>query len=212
MSLRLRFPVCLVIGAVFLLSTAAIAGGPQIKKTSLGTGAKVGFGEIKYHHTCVWFRVLFISGDFFKDLQGQETPNGIKFRNKKNKTTYTSFPDPLIVAVEAIPLKCNPLEMPPDYASGLMEAPSFEVAWKGGDETRRVGLLGSEEHHYPRYGFAWTYFLTVPSAAVPLTDSLVIDVSLRHGICQTQLTANLDPRKQHVIIKTCDFGKDGDHD
>jgi len=202
MSLRLRFSVHFLIGAVCLLSTAAAAGEPQIKKTPFGIGAEVGSGLIEYHKTCVLFRVLFISGDFFKDLQEHKTPNGIEFRKKK--ATYASFPDPLIVDVEAIPWKCSTAEAtPPDYASGLMEAPSFEVAWKRGDETRRIELLATEEHHHP-LRFGWSYLLTVPSASVPLTDSLVIDVSLRHGICQTNLTVNLDPREHRMIPSTCD--------
>jgi len=204
MSLRVRYPVRFLIVAVCLLSTAATAGEPQIKKTPFGIGAEVGSGLIKYHETCVFFRVLFISGDFFGDLQEHKTPNGIEFRKKKNKATYTSFPEPLIVDLEASPWKCGRTEMtPPDYASGLMEAPSFDVAWKRGDETRRVELLATEEHHHPlRLG--WSYLLTVPSASVPLTDSLVINVSLRRGICQLQLTANLDPTEHRMIANTCD--------
>jgi hypothetical protein len=204
MSPRLRFLGPLVIGTVCLLSAPAAAGGPQIEKTLFGTGAKVGFGLLKYHHTCIWFRVLFISGDFFKELREQETPNGIEFRKKKSRSTYTSFPDPLIVDVEAIPWKCSTEETPPDYASGLMKAPSFEVSWKGRDETRRVELLATEEHHLPRWGLGWSYLLTVPSTSVPLTDSLAIDVSLRHGICQMHLTASLDPRESHMTVKICD--------
>jgi len=213
MSLRVRFPVRFVIGAMCLLPIAATAGGPQIEKTPFGTGAKVGFGLVKYHHACVVFQVFFISGDFFKDLQEQATPNGIEFRKKKSKATYTSFPDPLIVDVQAIPWKCSTSEMipqmtpqmtPPDYLSGLLETPSFGVAWKRGDETRRVDLVETEEHHLPVYGIGWSYLLTVPSASVPLTDTLVIDVSLRHGICEMSLAANLDPRETHMAGKICD--------
>ena len=138
------------IGAVCLLPAAATTGEPQIEKTPFGMGADVGSGLVKYHKTCVLFRVLFISGDFFKGLEEHKTPNGMEFRKKKSKATYASFPDSLIVDLEAIPWKCSAAEMtPPDYASGLMEGPSFEVAWKRGDEARRVELLATEEHHHP---------------------------------------------------------------
>jgi hypothetical protein len=204
MSLRVRFTLRFLIGAVCLLSTAAMAGEPQTKKTPFGTGTEVGSGLIKYHRTCVFFRVLFISSDFFKDWQGHKTLSGIEFRKKKNKATYASFPDSLIVDVEATPWKCGTTEMtPPEYVSGLMEAPSFEVSWKNGDETRRVELLATEEHHHA-LGLGWSYLLTVPSASVPLTDSLVINVSLRHGTCQTLLTANLDAQERRMIPNTCD--------
>ena len=206
MAPQVRFSVRTLIGAVCLLSTAASAGEPQLKKTPWGTGAEVGFGFVKYHKTCVWFRVIFISSNFFEDLRDHKTPNGIEFRKKKTKTTYTSFPDQLVVDVEAVPRKCatETTEMtPPDYAAGLMESPSFEVAWKAGEETRRVELLAREEHHHP-LGLGWSYLLTVPSSSIPLTDSLAIDVSLRHGICQTHLTANLDSRQRRTIPSTCD--------
>jgi hypothetical protein len=196
---------CFLIGAIYLLSAAARAGDTQSKKTPFGTGAEVGFGLVKYHNTCVWFRVLFISGDFFKELHQHKTLNGIEFRKRKEKTIYVNFPDQLLVDLEATPWKCGTAEMtPPDYASGLMEAPLFEVAWKRGDETRPVTPLGTSEHHHP-LGLGWSYVITVPSATVPLTDSLVIDVSLRKGLCQTHLTANLDSRLRAPATGNCEM-------
>jgi hypothetical protein len=203
MALRSTTIVRCLIGAVFLFSITARAGDTQIKKTSFGTGAEVGFGLVQYRKTCVWFRVIFISDDFFKDVQGHKTPNGIEFRKKKEKKTYANFPDQLVVDLEAFPLKCTAEMTPPDYAAGLMEKPSFEVAWKRADESRPVELLATEEHHHPM-GLGWSYLLTVPSATVPLTDSLVINVSMRDGICRTRLTANLDSRKRSLIPSTCD--------
>jgi hypothetical protein len=193
-----------LIGAICLLSSAARAGDTQFKKTPFGTGAEVGFGLVRYHNTCVWFRVFFISGDFFKELQPLRTHNGIEFRKRKKKMMYANFPDQLLVDVEAHPLKCAAEMTPPDYAAGLMEGPSFELAWKRGDETRPVALLATQEHHHP-LGFGWSYVLTLPSATVPLTDSLLIDVSLRHGLCRTHLTANLDSRLRPLVPTTCDL-------
>jgi hypothetical protein len=92
---------------------------------------------------------------------------------------------------------------PPDYASGLMEQPSFELAWKAGQDKRPVALLSTQEHHNP-LSFRWSYALTVRSASVPLTDSLVIDVSLRNGICRTHLTANLNSGLRSAGPGTCD--------
>jgi hypothetical protein len=125
MALHATFLVRCLIGAIFLLSITARAGNTQIKKTPFGTGAEVGLGLVKYHHTCIWFRVVFISGDFFKDVHEHKTPNGIEFRKKKK--TYANFPDQLVVDLEAFPLKCTAEITPPDYAAGLMEKPSFEV-------------------------------------------------------------------------------------
>jgi hypothetical protein len=199
MALRATFLVRSLIG-IALLSITTRAADTQIKKTPFGTGPVVGFGLVTYHKTCVWFHVVFISGDFFKDVREHKTPNGIEFRQKKK--IYANFPDQLVVDLEAFPLKCTAEITPPDYAAGLMEKPSFEVAWKRGDESHPVELLATEEHHHP-LGLGWSYLLTVPSATVPLTDSLVIDVSMRDGICRTRLTANLDDRQRHLIPSTC---------
>jgi len=193
----------LLIGAMCLLSASARAGDTQLKKTPFGTGAEVGFGPVKYHNTCIAFRVVFISGDFFKELQQHKAHNGIEFRKKKEKTLYVNFPDQLLVDLEASPFKCTGEMTPPDYASGLLAEPAFELSWKRGDETRPAALLATQEHHYPVFGLGWSYVLTVPSASVPLTDSLVIDVSLRKGLCQAHLTANLDRRRRAPVTSNC---------
>ena len=208
MSQRATRDVHRLIWLISLLSVTATAGDTRIKTTPFGTGAIVGSGLVKYRNACIWFRVVFISGDFFKDLQEHKTRDGIEFREKKSKTVYATFPNPLIVDLEATPWECNTAATtsltPPDYASGVLEAPSFDVAWKRGDESRQVQLLASEEHHHSM-GLGWSYLLNVPSADVPLTDSLVIDISMRGGTCRTRLTANLDDRQRPVIPSTCDW-------
>ena len=188
--------------AICLLPTAVRAGNTQFRKTPFGAGAEVGFGLVKYRDTCVWFRVLFVSGDFFRDLRGHKTPNGIEFRRRKEKTSSISFPDPLLVDVEAFPHKCSAEMTPPDYAAGLMEKASFKVAWKSGNEAHPVELLAAEERH-DRLSFGWSYLLTVPSQAVPLTNSLELDVSLRGGMCQAHFTANLDSVQRRLFPNTC---------
>ncbi|MBI3474131.1 MAG: hypothetical protein HY010_00225 [Acidobacteria bacterium] len=161
------------------------------KQTEFGTGVRAGFGVIQYHNTCIHVQAFFISGDFFDGLQVEKTPQGAEF--KKRKVTYRNFPDQLVVDVEAFAWKCTERAdqiTPPDYAAGLMEKASFDLSWKRGDEIRPATLLSAKERH-PSPGLRWYYFLTVPSKDVPLTDNLVIDVSLREGIARTQLTTNL---------------------
>src|SRR5215471_11427841 len=92
-----------LIWLISLLSVTATAGETRIRTTPFGTGAVVGSGLVKYRNACIWFRVVFISGGFFKDLQEHRTPDGIEFREKKNKTAHSTFPNPLIVDLEAIP-------------------------------------------------------------------------------------------------------------
>src|SRR5258708_29129117 len=162
MALRATFLIRFLIDAICLLSAAARAGDTQLKKTPFGTGAEVGFGLVKYHNTCVWFRVLFISGDFFKELQQHKTPKGTEFRKKKEKTIFVNFPDQLLVDLEAFPHKCTAEMTPPDYAAGLMAGPSFELSLKRGDEKHPVAFLSNHEKHHPP-GFL-SYVLTPPSS------------------------------------------------
>ncbi len=198
--MRLRFWAWFVAYAVLAFSdnpaVAAKMGHVELKQTEFGTGVKTGFGLVQYHDTCVTFQVFFISGNFFDGLRQYKTPTGTEFRKKNESATYRNFPAQLVVDVEALPYKCNTKAteiIPPDYAAGLMAGASFEVVWKRGDKTRPVVLLATQERHHS-HSLGWSYFLTVPSNGVPLTDSLVIDVSLRHGISQTHLTADLKSR------------------
>jgi hypothetical protein len=192
----------LLISAIFLTPIAARAGDTQLKKTPFGLGAEVGFGLVKYHNTCVWFRVVFISDDLFRDFQAHKTANGIEFRRKRDKTALVKFPDPLLVDVEAFPHKCTPELTPPDYASGLMEEPTFKVAWKKGGVADPVELLATKQNH-SQLSFGWSYLLTVPTAAVQLTDTLEIDASLRRGMCPVHLTANLDSAQRKLVPTAC---------
>ncbi len=192
------FGQCLVFAVLAFSDNPAVAAnaGHTIKQTEFGAGVKTGFGLVQYRDTCVTFQVFFVSGDFFNGLRQHKTPHGTEFRKKEGNTTFRSFPRQLVVDVEAFPFKCkaNATEItPPDYATGLMAEASFAVTWKRGDETRPVILLGTEERHHS-LSLGWSYFLTVPSDEVPLTDSLIIDVSLRHGISQARLIGDLKSR------------------
>jgi len=174
-------------------ATAAKAHSWLAKETKFGTGVKTGSSVLQYHDTCVWVQVFFISEKFFQGLQKKETPTGTEF--SKGGTQLQDFPARLIVDFEATVQKCNPTPdeiLPPDYATGLMTGATFEVSWKTGTQKRSVLLQSTEEQHRP--GLRWDYFLAIPAKGVPLTDELVIDVSLRHGISRASLSASLDPR------------------
>jgi hypothetical protein len=120
MSAIQRLAFRLVVSAIPLLSGTAIAGDTQLQRTPIGIGAKVGFGSLTYHSTCVWFRVLFISGDFFEGFKEHKTVNGLEFRRRKEKTVY--FPDQLLVELEAFSREVRP----GDNATGLCSWASGE--------------------------------------------------------------------------------------
>jgi hypothetical protein len=194
--------------AVFVVALCAGTAGAKHadqKKTTFGTETRTGFGYVQYHNTCVTFEVWFVSGNFFDGLRQSKTANGVEFSDR-NKVIYRTFPDELTVDVEAIPLRCplQPTEVtPPDYAAGLMSGALFKVAWKQRDEFRPVVLSATQELHH-NLSWRWKYVLTVPSKDVPLSDSLVIDVSLRNGLCRTHLTANLNTGLRSPAPSTCD--------
>jgi len=162
-----------------------------VKETEFGTGIKTASAIVQYHNTCVWVQIFFISGQFFKGLRVSEGPAGPQFST--NKTLVESFPERLIVDFEATVQKCNPRIneiIPPDYATSLMTGATFEVSWRGGQETRTVRPLSSEERHRP--GLRWDYFLELPSKNVPLTNDLVIETCLRGCLKRASITAGLD--------------------
>jgi len=198
-------------GVLCLPLAAAKPKKVPLRRTPVGTGAEAGHGFLKYHDTCVLFSAVLISGDFFKDLYVYSTANTVEFRRKNEKTTYVNFPESLLVDVWAVTNECT--DIPPDYAktlpaslppdaTGLMAGASLKVAWKRGDETHPVGSLAIQQHHDPMR-ISWHYVVTVPSGNVPLTDSLIIDVSVRNGKCQSRLTANLDDRFRPMIPSAC---------
>lgn len=162
----------------------------QIKQTEFGTGVKTGTTIIQYRETCVWVQVFLISGEFFKEFKEKDILAGPQF--SKGGVPVGTFPDRIILDVEATVYKCRPKPneiIAPDYAAGLMTDASFEASWKEGAETRSIPLLFSEERHRP--GLRWDYFLGIPAKGIPLTENLLIDVSLRKGISRTSLSAGL---------------------
>jgi len=186
--------------AVYLISfanPAAVLAKKQknMKETDFGTGVKTGSSIITYHDTCIWVQVFFIADQFFKGLRERETPSGPEF--SKDKKLIRSFPDRIVVDVEATVYRCTPRPdeiIPPDYAYGLMTGASFKASWKEGAETQAAPVLFIEERHRP--GLRWDYFFQLPARDVPLTDRLLVDISFRHGISQTRLEANLKGRAE----------------
>jgi hypothetical protein len=157
------------------------------KRTKFGTGLQVGFGLTQYHDTCVMFRVFFISGEFFSKLRRSEARNGTEF--KKGSETYHTFPDDLVVDVQADAYPCaGSSARPPalDLGAGLLSSTSFELNWKVGPDMRPVSIVSKQvQHRAP--GARWDYFLEFPTKDISLTEQLVIDVSIRNTANKTRL-------------------------
>jgi hypothetical protein len=170
---------------LLLLSQTSVASKEQIlKQTEFGTGVKVGNYLTQYHDTCVWFRVFFVSSEFFVGLKKG------KSAFEKDHTKFTSFPEPLTIDVEALVTKCNGKLIPPDYGSGLMEQTSFDLAWKAPSlPARPAKILSLKQSHAP--GLRWDYILQISGKDVPLRDTLLFDISLRNGIIHAHFPVSL---------------------
>ncbi len=186
------YPICSVFSSSYCIAASTRNTGRIEKHTEFGTGARVGSSLVRYNNSCIYFNVYFVSGEFFSGLHKVETPGAPRF--EKGKSIYYKFPDTLMVDVEAIIFRCEDTPeqpLPPDYGAGLMAGASWKVSWKTRGDIRPVSLVSTTERHRVP-SLRWEYFLEVRAKDVPLTDGLVIDVSLRHGISHARLLASLN--------------------
>jgi hypothetical protein len=160
------------------------------KRTEFGTGLEVGFALAEYHDTCIMFRVFFVSGEFFGGLHRNKPPDESTF--KKGARTFRTFPDQLLVNVEATAYSCSGARgrpLPLGFGEGLLSDPAFEIAWKAGGEVRPTAVLPKQIRHKD-YSLRWDYFLEIPARDIPLTEEFIVDVSMRGGN-RCQISARL---------------------
>jgi hypothetical protein len=178
-----------------LLPALAVLSAPPPKKTEkrtgYGTGVRTGFKIVKYHDTCIMFQTYFISGDFFLGLKEFDTPTGKQF--KKKKESYRTFPEIIIVDVEADALPCdNEPHLPPfDIALGLLGSLSFRANWTSNVSNADLGAVAPIKVEYPGHGNRWDYFLEIRAKDIPLTAALVVDMKSRNHIHVATLSTHL---------------------
>jgi hypothetical protein len=176
----------------FVLAFAAEAGKKTEKRTSFGTGVETGFNLVRYHDTCIFLRTFFISGDFFVGLNPIDTPTGKQF--KKKKQIYQTFPDSIIVDVEATAIPCDISSQhlpPPDMAAGLLGTLSFAANWKVNSTDLMPSAVVSTKVEHLNHGSRWNYFLEIPAKDILLTSELVISVTAREHIQLAVFSAHL---------------------
>src|SRR5258706_4148614 len=196
---RLLSCVCLPM-ALWCVPVTGAAGaklGPE-KKTEFGVGLRTGSGFLNFQGTCVTLQVYHISDKFFSGLRVLKTPDGTEF--KKDGTLFRTFPEHLIVDVHVAIFKCpvRPDQMElPSYGEGFMSETSFQLGWKGAfGDLRPVSQLSTHEQHQ-RPSLQWDYFLELPAKDVPLTDSLLIDISFHRGAAHAHLSGSLAQISAH---------------
>jgi hypothetical protein len=171
---------------------ASGAGKKTEKRTTYGTGVEMGFQFVRYHDTCILFRAFFISGDFFAGLKQVDILAGRQF--EKNKQIYRTFPDSIIVDVQAdaIPCDVSPEHLPaPDMAIGLLGALSFGTNWKANTPDLQLSAVVPTKVEHLNHGIRWNYFLEIPAKDIPLTTELAIGVTARDHIQVAAFSAHL---------------------
>jgi hypothetical protein len=176
----------------FAVTFASEGGKKQRKRTTYGTGVETGFQLVEYHDTCILFRTFFISGDFFSGLSQVDTPAGRQFEKKKQ--IYRTFPDSIIVDVQAdaVPCDISPEHLPPaDTAVGLLGTLSFRANWKVKNPDLQLSAVVPTKVEHLNHGIRWNYFLEIPAKDIPLTAELAIGVTAREHIQLAAFSAHL---------------------
>ena len=181
-----------VLMGVAVLASATATTKKAEKRTPYGTGVQAGFQMVAYHDNCIFFRVFFVSDDFFAGLKQFDTPTGKQFTKKKQ--IYRAFPDTIIVDIEADALPCDlsAQRLPsPDMASGLLGTLSIGANWRADTSNPQPSALVPLKVEHLNHGIRWDYFLQIPAKDIPLTTELVIHLTAREHIELATFSAKL---------------------
>ena len=162
------------------------------KRTTYGTGVETGFKFVRYHDSCIFLRVFFVSGDFFLGLKQVDTPTGKQI--SKGKQIYHNFPDSIVVDVQADAIPCDISTQrlpPPDIATGLLSTLSFTAGWRTNNADLQSSVVVPTKIEHLNHGNRWNYFFEIPAKDIPLTTELVIRLTAREHIELGTLSANL---------------------
>ncbi len=146
------------------------------------------------------------AGDFFDRLKRVDDEHGTVFR--RGPETVIQFPEVLAVSFAIRDLPCDPGlhdNGPRTYLTReMMGHLQLMVYWKSGLDLRAVnnvrGVQTRVERIFPHatalaaelpQRFEWSYQLLVPSAGVPLTDSLVLVFRTDEGRIAARVAARL---------------------
>ena len=156
--------------------------------------------------TCFRLDGRVAASAFFDDFKRVDDENGTEYR--RGKETVTEFPEELRVSFEMfdIPCKSQALEPGPRkyLTKEMMKSLRFSFYWKRGIELRHIENLKppaataepiepfnteSKEELPKRY--RWILEFNIASAAVPLTDRLVLIIRTADGRRAARVAARL---------------------
>lgn len=144
--------------------------------------------------------------DFFQGLRRRETADGTVFKRKAQ--VVTRFPDQINLEFSIFDFPCDPAHAGPGPRSYLtrdaMRSLKLSLYWKhdlamrpvaGVKEAQfsvvpRIPEIERKENNLPER-LVWSYVLTVDSAGVPLTDSLVLVIKTPGDAIAARVAARL---------------------
>lgn len=156
----------------------------------------------------VCFRIYGImnSDDFLDSLKRIDTDSGTQFF--RGRETVTKFPDSVTVAFSIRDQLCPPEEQPAGtrkyMTQQMIDDLRLSLYWKHGVELRPVKGAKETTSHVDRIQpyataltaelparYEWTFKFTVPSAGVPLMDSLAFVFRTPDGKIAARVAARL---------------------
>jgi len=179
-----------VAALLMIFSTIALARDKSVWNYEGGLFAKTN-GSLS-NGLCFRLDGHVTSGDFFDRLKRIDKETGTVFR--RGSETVETFPDQLILTLNVYDWydqTCPPREGNPDapkyLTRAMMSSLHLYLYWKHGVELRPVDKVerkyfgvrdiippaAAQAHGLPQK-LEWDYEYVVPSAGVPLTDSLVL--------------------------------------
>ena len=176
--------------------------GPRHGTTvkTLSREVNMGTADGRISDTCFTFNARLSAGDFFDGMEISETASGRDYR--KGLSAVNEFPPELTVVILGWPLKCgrsqiqNPQSAKVALESLLIKADwkvnlkarslaNLEVAirpmspeeWNQRADTKKLEDLGLEPSN-PSYKGIWVLEATIRDTHIPLTDSLLVTLTL----------------------------------
>src|SRR5690349_17602676 len=144
--------------------------------------------------------------DFFRNLKRVDDADGTTYR--RGHEIITDFPDELLVEFEIRDSPCSPdlkdTKPRPALTPEMLATLKLRLFWKASlemrpvhnakiteTETRPLEPYASDAKKELPQRYEWFYAMTVPSAGVPLTDSLVFVLETPDGHFAARVAARL---------------------
>jgi hypothetical protein len=205
--------ICLALSGFFLLFPASASQKkskhPQKEEVKIenyyGGVFLIGDGGIP-NGPCFRINGRLISGSFFDQLKSYSTLDGVVFREGGKEVTL--FPDKVLLSLVIHDQPCadglQPVGTGASLTQEAMSSLKLSLYWKHGVDMRpaeKLTVLHFSVNPIEPYAkklaaelpkrYLWSYELAVPSAGVPLTDSLVLIFRTSVGRIVARVAARL---------------------